>query len=158
MTQVYLGLGSNIEPEHHLALGLARLSQDYPLLAVSPWYRSPAMGFEGPDFINLAVLIECPDDVATLVADLKQLETEFGRAPDAVKYSSRALDIDILLFGETVGEFAGLQLPRSDIRHCAFVLRPLLDIYPHGIDPQTGEPLADYWPALAEQPLYPVGC
>ena len=44
MTQVYLGLGSNIEPEHHLALGLARLSQDYPLLAVSPWYRSPAMG------------------------------------------------------------------------------------------------------------------
>src|SRR5690606_2140945 len=138
MTQVYLGLGSNIEPEHHLALGLARLSQDYPLLAVSPWYRSPAMGFDGPEFINLAVLIECPDDVVTLAAERKQVEAEYGRTQHAVNSTSRALDIVILLFGDAVGEFAGLQLARTDVRQCAFVLRPLLDIHQHGIHPQTG--------------------
>ena len=157
MTKVYLGLGSNIEPEHNLAAGIARLTQTYKVECISPWYRSPAMGFDGPDFINLALMLECDDDPETLSVFLKQLEAEFGRAPDAVKYSSRALDIDILLFGNCVGEIAGLQLPRADIRTCAFVLRPLLDIHPHGIDPQTGEPLADYWPALAEQPLFPIG-
>ena len=157
MTRVYLGLGSNIEPEHNLALGIARLSALYPVQTISPWYRSPAMGFDGPDFINLALMLECDDDIAGLSAVLKQLEAEFGRLPDAVKYSSRALDIDILLFGDCVGELAGLQLPRADIRTCAFVLRPLLDIYPNGVDPQTGSPLADYWPVLAEQPLFPVG-
>ncbi|WP_430461542.1 2-amino-4-hydroxy-6-hydroxymethyldihydropteridine diphosphokinase [Thalassolituus sp. LLYu03] len=156
MVQVFLGLGSNIDAEHNLAAGIARLSESFAVQQVSPWYRSPAMGFEGPDFINLVVEIRCECPPETLAAALKQIEADFGRAPDAVKYSSRALDIDILLFGNEVGEFAGLQLPRADIRQFAFVLRPLLDIFPQGVDPQTGQPLADEWPALACQPLYPV--
>ncbi|MCD8523096.1 MAG: 2-amino-4-hydroxy-6-hydroxymethyldihydropteridine diphosphokinase [Saccharospirillaceae bacterium] len=156
MSRIFLGLGSNINAERNLAAGIARLSQRYSLLRVSPWYRSPAMGFDGPDFINLVVEIDCDCSPAELVSALKQLEFDFGRAPDAVKYSSRALDIDILLFDDLVGDVAGLQLPRSDIQQFAFVLRPLLDIFPDGVNPADGTPLADYWAALASQPLYPV--
>lgn len=157
MTAVWLGLGSNIHPEDNLRAGLERLQQGYRVVQVSPWYRSPAMGFEGPDFINLAVQIEYPGTPQALAAELKALEADFGRAPDAVKYSSRALDVDILLFGELAGDFSGVQIPRPDIRECAYVLRPLLDILPHGVDPHSGEPLQAYWPALAAQPLYPIG-
>ena len=156
MAQVFLGLGSNIDAEQNLAAGIARLSSCYELQQVSPWYRSPAMGFEGPDFINLVVEIRCDSSPEQLAAELKQIETDFGRAPDAVKYSSRALDIDILLFDDQVGEFAGLQLPRADIRQFSFVLRPLLDIFPQGVDPSTGATLASLWPDVAAQPLYPV--
>ena len=156
MSRVFLGLGSNIDAEQNLAAGIARPSQQYSLLRVSPWYRSPAMGFDGPDFINLVVEIECACSLAELAAGLTQLEFDFGRSVDAVKYSSRALDIDILLFDDLAGEFAGLQLPRSDIQQFAFVLRPLLDIFPDGVDPADGTPLTHYWPALTDQPLYPV--
>lgn len=156
MVRVFLGLGSNINAEQNLAAGIARLSEHYPVLQVSPWYRSPAMGFDGPDFINLVVEIACEQSLEQLSAALKQMEFDFGRAADAVKYSSRALDIDILLFDDLVGEHGGLQLPRADIHQFSFVLRPLLDIFPQGIDPASGQPLAALWPSLADQPLYPV--
>ncbi len=156
MARVFLGLGSNLKAEPNLAAGIARLAQDYRLLSESPWYRSPALGFNGPDFINLVVEIECDCSLLQLRADLKQIEYDFGRPLDAVKFSSRLLDIDILLYNDWVGDFSGLQLPRSDIREYAFVLRPLLDIFPQGLDPQSGRPLSDFWPPLAGQPLYPL--
>ena len=156
MSRIFLGLGSNINAEQNLAAGIARLSEHYSLLRVSPWYRSPALGFDGPDFINLVVEIDSNCSLTELAGTLKQLEFDFGRTPDAVKYSSRALDIDILLFDDLAGDFSGLQLPRIDIQQFAFVLRPLLDIFPDGVDPADGTPLVHYWPALADQPLYPV--
>ena len=156
MARVFLGLGSNLNAQQNIAAGLVRLGTDYRLISESPWYRSPALGFDGPDFINLVVEIECRCSLLQLRAELKQIEFDFGRPLDAVKFSSRLLDIDILMYNDWVGDFSGLQLPRSDIHQFAFVLRPLLDIFPQGLDPQSGRPLAEFWPALADQPLYPV--
>lgn len=153
MTQVYLGLGSNLNPTTNIPLGIERLRQRYQVLKQSPSYRSPAMGFDGPDFINLVLLIECEQSLPELIQELKKLEVEFGRTADAVKFSSRFLDIDVLLYGDLTGEHGGIQLPRSDIRRCAYVLRPLLDIYPDARDPDSGELLSSWWPALAQQPL-----
>ena len=156
MARVFLGLGSNLNAEQNIAAGIARLATDYRLLKESPWYRSPALGFDGPDFINLVVEIECDCSLLQLRAQLKQLEFDFGRPVDAVKFSSRSLDIDILLYNDWSGDFSGLVLPRSDIYQCAFVLRPLLDIYPQGMDPQSKKPLSDFWPAIKRQPLVEV--
>lgn len=153
MTQVFLGLGSNLDPEINIPLGVERLRQRYSVLKQSPSYRSPAMGFKGPDFINLVLLIECEQSLPELIQELKKLEIEFGRTPDAVKFSSRYLDIDVLLYGDLSGEHGGIQLPRSDVRRCAYVLRPLLDIYPDARDPVSGDFLSSWWPALAQQPL-----
>lgn len=153
MALVYLGLGSNIEAEHHLALGLQRLRQEMTVLAESPWYSSPALGFAGPDFINLVIAVQVDCDVEALYQQLKVLETEFGRPAQAEKYSSRALDIDILLFDQRVGEWPGMVLPRPDIWQCAFVLKPLLDIAPDAICPLRKQPLIEDWPALSHQPL-----
>ncbi len=153
MALVYLGLGSNIEAEHHLALGLQRLRQEMTVLAESPWYSSPALGFAGPDFINLVIAVQVDCDVEALYQQLKVIETDFGRPADAEKYSSRALDIDILLFDQCVGEWPGMVLPRPDIWQCAFVLKPLLDIAPDLICPLRGQPLSEDWPALSQQPL-----
>src|SRR5690554_2676108 len=98
MTAVYLGLGSNIQPEHYIELGIHKLNEMFDVRAVSPWYRSQSQGFAGPNFINLVVEIEYEGELQTLAAAIKQLEYECGREAGAVKFSSRTLDIDILLF------------------------------------------------------------
>jgi 2-amino-4-hydroxy-6-hydroxymethyldihydropteridine diphosphokinase len=153
LARVYLGVGSNLEPEIQIPLGLKALSAMFPEMLESPWYRSSAVGFSGPDFINLVLAVDTDLSVGALSAQLKALEKDFGRASDAVKFSSRVLDVDILLYDDLVGEHEGVRLPRTDIQRFAFVLRPLLDIAPDVCCPRDGHRYADYWPAMANQSL-----
>lgn len=155
MTTVYLGLGSNIQPERYIELGLLKLEQAFQLQRVSPWYCSKAVGFDGPDFINLVVEIEYLGTLASLAQEIKRIEFDCGRAIDSVKFSSRTLDIDILLFGDAVGEFSGMQLPRADLYQYAYVLQPLLDISPDAKDPKSGQCLAEFLPLLQQQWIQP---
>ena len=55
MARVYLSLGSNQEPHRYLRAALDELRARFGSLDVSPAYRSAAVGFDGADFINLAV-------------------------------------------------------------------------------------------------------
>jgi len=50
---VYVGAGSNVEPERNLARAVAELAREFPGARFSPWYRNRAVGFAGEDFINL---------------------------------------------------------------------------------------------------------
>ena len=52
MPAVYVAAGSNVEPEHNLALATQLLRREFPDVRFSPWYRNRAVGFEGADFIN----------------------------------------------------------------------------------------------------------
>lgn len=153
MALVYLGIGSNIEPQLNVVHGLKCLRERFQVLAESPWYQSPARGFNGPDFINLVVSIEFAGELTELAQQIKQLEKDCGRPDNAQKYTSRTLDIDILLFADLAGEFAGIELPRTDIAQCAYVLKPLLDIAPTITHPSTAQPYQELWPQLQEQPL-----
>lgn len=156
MAHVFLGVGANLSPEQNIPLGLKRLADDVNILAVSPCYRSEAVGFSGPAFINLVVEAHTDCTVAELNTRLKAIETEFGRQPDAKKYSDRALDIDILVVDELSGDIDGISLPRIDVWRYAFVLRPLLDLWPTGLCPKNKTPLKDYWPHVSDQPLEKV--
>lgn len=153
MFQVYLGVGANLNSEDNILAGLTRLTDDVELIAVSPCYRSPSVGFDGPDFINLVVEIRTGFSISELNKKLKIIETEFGRSADAEKYSSRALDIDILLVDDLCGSFDGIELPRSDVWQFAFVLRPLLDLSPDGVCPKSSRNFSEYLPGVSEQIL-----
>jgi len=153
MARVYLGVGANLAPEDNISAGLERLATDVRITRLSPCYRSPAVGFDGPEFINLVVEAETDMGVADLSRCLKQIEHEFGRATDAVKYSSRSLDIDILMVDDLTGVYDGIELPRADIWRFAFVLRPLLDLMPDGLCPLHRRPLVSYLPAVQSQRL-----
>lgn len=153
MALVYLGVGSNIEPQLNVTHGLQCLRERFQVIAESPWYQSPARGFNGPDFINLVVAIEFAGELSELAQQIKQLEKDCGRPDNAQKYTSRTLDIDILLFADLVGEFAGIKLPRTDITQCAYVLKPLLDIAPDIAHPVSQQPYRELWPQLRDEPL-----
>jgi 2-amino-4-hydroxy-6-hydroxymethyldihydropteridine diphosphokinase len=145
MTRAWLSLGSNLEPEKHLRGALADLRGRFGKIIVSPVYRFPAVGFEGPDFLNLAVGIDTDLDAVALNGWLHALEDAHGRRRDVPRFSSRTLDIDIVLFGDQVLEGPGnLEVPRSELKQ-AFVLKPLADIAPQAAHPGNGKTIAQLW-------------
>ncbi len=143
MTQVFLSLGSNIEPQSHLRQAIAALRAHFGELAMSPVYESVAVGFKGDNFLNLVVALDTDLPVGTLSALLREIEASNGRRRDTEKFASRTLDIDILTYGDTVGVVDGVALPRDEIERYGFVIKPLADIAGDLVYPVTGERYAE---------------
>jgi len=145
MARVYLSLGSNIEPQKNLAAATAELRERFGAITVSPIYRFAAVGFDGPDFLNLAVGIDTNLEPEALNDWLHALEARHGRRRDVPRYSSRTLDVDIVLYGERVIKGAGnLEVPRAELMQ-TFVLQPLVDIAPDALHPTLHKSIADLW-------------
>lgn len=145
MSRVLLGLGSNIDPAYHLPLGLTALDELLRDVRCSCVYEGEAQGFVGDPFWNLVLEGVTDLAVADLQKALRNIEYAYGRPVDAPRFSSRALDIDILIFGELVGEHAGVELPRGEILDVAFVLRPLAELVPEAVHPLVGKSYATLW-------------
>lgn len=143
MTQIYLGMGSNINREAAIKHGLKALKSYYGELQVSPVYESRAYGFEGDDFLNLVVGFESDVEIEELEQHLKAIERQSGRNDSDSSYCSRTLDIDLLLFGDVICE--EFELPRSDVIEYAFVLKPLCDIAPELVHPVEKKSIKDLW-------------
>jgi 2-amino-4-hydroxy-6-hydroxymethyldihydropteridine diphosphokinase len=141
----YISLGSNIEPERNLRSAVAALRERFGEVQLSPVYRTRAVGFEGPDFLNAIAAIESDVHPFALNDWLHALEIAHGRDRRDKSYSDRPIDLDIIYFGKLVLEGPGdFMLPRPELRH-AFVLKPLADIAPRFVDPVRGATLETLW-------------
>ena len=145
MVAVYLGLGSNIDAEKNLRLAVAELRRLFGKVTVSPVYGSEPLGFEGPDFLNLVVVLEAEMSPFEIIEHIERIHALAGRMRGPDKYSSRPLDIDLLLYGDTVDPERPLRLPRRDVLEHSFVLRPLADVAPGVVHPVSGKTIAEHW-------------
>ncbi len=151
MARVYLSLGSNVEPQRYLRAAIAALRERFGDIAVSPAYRSKSVGFDGADFVNLAVGLDTELSPEALNDWLHALEDRHGRRRDVPRYADRTLDIDIVLYDALAIDGPGhLQIPRNELQH-AFVLRPLADIAPEVRHPRSGLSMAELWAAFPVQ-------
>lgn len=153
MARAWLSLGSNIEPQKHLRAALVELRARFAWITVSPIYRTPAIGFDGPQFLNLAIGVDTDLDPVALNTWLHALEDRNGRLRDGPRFSSRTLDIDIVLFDQCIIDGPGnLHIPRDDLKH-AFVLKPMADIAPDLRHPVSGLSMAQLWAASDERAI-----
>ncbi|UVE17398.1 2-amino-4-hydroxy-6-hydroxymethyldihydropteridine diphosphokinase [Pseudomonas sp. LS44] len=152
---IYLGLGSNSEREPHIRAGLDALAGFLHGLRCSPVFESQAVGIKSGPFYNLVVAALTDLPLHELDRRLKSIEADNGRyAPDR---KGLPLDIDVLLYGDQVGNFDGLVLPRAEILKNAFVLWPLALLAPELVHPGAQRRIAEIWQTAAiEQRLWPV--
>lgn len=127
MAQIFISLGTNVEKEKYVNLGLTALATCYGTLTLSSLFESESIGFKGADFYNLVVGITTSDSVEQVATCLKTIERENGRTNDAKKFSPRTLDLDLLLYDDLIIDTPA-QLPREEITTNAFVLWPLSEI------------------------------
>ena len=145
MAEVFVSVGSNVEPEKHVRFAVGALQQRFGELRVSTVYRTAAVGFDGDDFLNFVVAFETDEPVEDVDRALDAIEREGGRDQGLPKFSPRTLDLDLLLYDDMVLDTEGLQLPRREILKYAFVLAPLVELAPQRLHPETGRPLASHW-------------
>jgi 2-amino-4-hydroxy-6-hydroxymethyldihydropteridine diphosphokinase len=134
--QVYLNLGSNIQPELNFPQAIKLLRGYGKILKISSAWESEAVGSDGPNYLNACVLFTTP----LFLIELKEkvihpIEAKLGRQRSEDKYAPRTIDIDIILF---------------DDRSCndkfwtlAFVVIPLAELYPNFQNPLTKESIAE---------------
>lgn len=145
MPRVFLSLGSNINPEGNLRLGIRELKARYAPLDISPVYLNKAVGFDGDDFLNLVVGCNAQAYIESIVEEIAKIHTLAGRSGSERKFSSRTLDIDLLTYGQVVTTVPPVKLPRRDVLDYSFVLKPLVDIAPELRHPVTGRTYAEHW-------------
>lgn len=147
MAQIYISLGSNIEKEKYVAKGLDDLTALLGDIDVSSLYACEAVGFDGPEFYNLVVGANTSLSLNDLAQALRQIELDNGRAANAIKYSPRTLDLDLLLYDQEICH-SPVQLPRDEITTSAFVLWPLAELAPDLIHPTLGTSYQVLWQAF----------
>jgi 2-amino-4-hydroxy-6-hydroxymethyldihydropteridine diphosphokinase len=128
VTRGYISIGSNIEKEKNILSALRALAMYFGGLVVSSTYETEAVGFTGDTFHNLIVGFDSDLDVKTIAEQLRQIELDHGRTRECKKFSSRTLDLDLILYGDQVITEGRLQIPRDEIERYAFVLEPLAEI------------------------------
>ncbi len=177
MVDIYLGIGSNIQPVVNISKTIEHLRKEFPSISCSRIFESEAIGFKGDNFHNLVVRFNAADlnlitekantiysteeknstELALLVKKLKAIEILVGRERGGSRFSARIIDIDILLFGD-LNTPKPIELPREEILHNAYVLWPLSEIAPDLIHPGCNRTYLDYWKAFdkSSQRLKPI--
>lgn len=152
MPKVYVAIGGNVDPESWLPVAARELRRRFPGLRCSACYRNPAFGFSGADFYNAVAGFDTEAAPVDVLAGLYEVEALCGRRRDDPKWASRVMDIDLLLYGDTVEETAAYRVPRPDLLRRCYMLRPLAEIAPELRHPVSGRTMADHWQELAREP------
>jgi 2-amino-4-hydroxy-6-hydroxymethyldihydropteridine diphosphokinase len=155
-TQIFVTLGSNIEPEKNLPEAVRLLAARVRLTRASRVYRSAPVGSTGqPDFLNAALLVETDLPPYNLKFNaLRDVETQLGRVRSDDKFAARTIDLDLALYGDLVLDDpqGGLSLPDPDILMRAHIALPLADLAPGFVHPVSGETLGGIAARLKDTP------
>lgn len=143
--QIYISIGSNIEPKKNVRQAVQALRDVFGELVISPVYESEAVGFDGDNFLNLVVAATTDMGVGDVNQMLHDIEDKYGRERSGPRFSSRRIDLDLLLYNDLYGEHEGVTLPREEIPHHAHVLCPLVDLIPEAMHPVLKQTYKQLW-------------
>jgi 2-amino-4-hydroxy-6-hydroxymethyldihydropteridine diphosphokinase len=142
---VAVALGSNLgNRAAHLNHAVERLHQILTDVRVSRFYDTLPVGAPGPQplFLNAAVVGQAALPPRQLLDALLAIEDERGRERP-YRNAPRSLDVDLILYGESMIDEPGLVVPHPRFRERRFVLEPLAEIAPDVKDPVTGRSVAE---------------
>ena len=147
---VYLSLGSNLgDRAKNLREAIERMGGFGRVLAVSSFYETEPVDFTAqPWFLNCAVAFDTEKMPKQLLASILDIEQQMGRRRTLQK-GPRSIDIDVLLFGNSIVNTAKLTIPHPAMHERRFVLEPMAEIAPevrHPVFKKTMRELRDALP------------
>jgi 2-amino-4-hydroxy-6-hydroxymethyldihydropteridine diphosphokinase len=155
MCQVVLSLGSNYQQEKYLPQAFTALSDIFGELLFSPVYESAAINPSATVnadserwYYNVVVGFDSDKTVTEIQQIIHEIEDACARDRARQRVN---IDIDLLLYGDVAGKVDGVVLPRADILTCAYVLRPLSDIFPDRLHPVLQQSFIALWQSFCEK-------
>lgn len=144
MVNVYLGLGTNLgDKEQHLRDAVNKIEERIgKVISLSAFYATAPWGFSSENtFLNAAVGVETSLLPLEVLSETQAIERELGRKVKSLGgvYADRVIDVDLLLYGDTVLAVEGLTLPHPLMVERRFVMEPLAEIAPGVIHPVLGQ-------------------
>ena len=130
---VLIGIGSNKGDKlNHLQMAVDAIhTQIGSIHQISKLYQTPALGFEGDDFINGCLKVSTLLDASKVLEKLLTIEQSLGRIRhEDGQYHSRTIDLDLLFYDSLILKSERLELPHPRLQERLFVLQPLVDIAP----------------------------
>ena len=155
MSRVFIGIGSNIDPDHKVTEAIRSLACTFRIVGISTVWRTKAIGkTPQPPFYNLVVEIETRMSPPQLKARvLRRIEDELGRRRSGDRYAPRTIDLDILLYGEHVVAADGLTIPAPDICARSFLAAGICELAPDLVLPGSKEPIRQIAQRLGQRGL-----
>ena len=142
--EIYLSLGSNLgDRRANLKKALRLLERSMEVVSVSSVCDTEPVGVgKQPRFLNLVCRVNTDIGPVQLLSLIKRIEADMGRDLN-LKNAPRNIDIDIILYGDTIIESPELTIPHPRMWERAFVLVPFAEIAPKVIHPVSGESIGD---------------
>jgi len=142
MTVAYVALGANIgDPRRQLEAAIEQLKNlpDTDFVLVSGFYRSAPLGYvDQADFLNAVARLDTTLPAEQLLEYLQKIEQRQSRER-SFPNAPRTLDLDLLLYGDSILASPRLTLPHPRMHERAFVLQPLLELDPEISVPGKGK-------------------
>ncbi|HEY5470241.1 MAG TPA: 2-amino-4-hydroxy-6-hydroxymethyldihydropteridine diphosphokinase [Bacteroidales bacterium] len=145
MNIVFLGLGTNLgNREKNLNDAFTGIREQIgKVLEASSVYETEPWGFQSESkFLNIVIKVETGLSPSMLLEAILLIELRLGRVRSGNQFSSRIIDIDILLYEDQVIDKSELKIPHPKLHERKFVLVPLVEIEPDLVHPVLKKTMA----------------
>jgi 2-amino-4-hydroxy-6-hydroxymethyldihydropteridine diphosphokinase len=146
LNSVYISLGSNQgERFKHLQNAVDAIFKQIGVIQlIAKVYNTPALGFEGADFLNTCLVVHTELQAREVLEQLLEIEIQLGRERSkSGGYESRIIDLDILLFNSEIIHTKELTIPHPQMPNRKFVLQPLYEIGAKQMHPTLHQSIAE---------------
>jgi 2-amino-4-hydroxy-6-hydroxymethyldihydropteridine diphosphokinase len=153
--RIFIGIGSNLGNRRaHYQKAIERIATlpKTRIVKQSSLYESEPIGEAKNWYVNGVIEIETSFTPPQLLQRLQQIEFALGRkrTAETKKWSSRKIDLDILLFDSQTIDSRTLKIPHPELHHRRFVLFPLCELAPHLTHPRLGATIAELLAGLKD--------
>lgn len=138
MKKVFLGIGSNLgNRENNILEAVEKIRELIgPVVSASSIYETEPWGFRSEnEFLNMVIEVETKLRPSGLLGRLLMIESLLGRVREGRHYTSRIIDLDILLYNNVIMKTKVLEIPHPKMHERKFVLVPLVEIAPGIVHP-----------------------
>ena len=151
--KVYFSIGSNLEDrEFNIEDALDRIVENIGIVnRTSSFYETEPWGFQSREqFLNIVAEADTGLNPADLMDTITKIENRMGRIRDKVRYTSRIIDIDILMYEDVIVSDVNLRIPHPLMHERNFVLVPMNEIAPDLVHPVNGKTMSELLAACSD--------